>query len=107
MEAFPGLRIWVFRGCQAELANEARPFWVEAPSGNEVVHGGGVIARTLAELAIQFVGMGDAIHIQVNAQAGAIGNNDGAVLDSQRLARKPLSVLPDPVSVDRRDWAEC
>src|SRR6516225_781590 len=47
----------------------------------------------------------DLRHVDLHPETGPIGNGNHAAHNLQRLLRQALSVLPDPVRIDRGDLA--
>src|SRR5450756_1548553 len=78
---------------------------VKFPSGNQVLHGGCVVARSKAVLLVEPVRLFHLCHVELDAEAGCLRHLYHAALDAQRLLRQALAVLPDPVGVDRRHAA--
>src|SRR5450830_817702 len=50
-------------------AHQARALVIEAPAGNQELHGHAVIARPQAHALVAFVGLGHGVHVDLHAQA--------------------------------------
>src|SRR5688500_7138747 len=85
------------------IPDQRRPLAVERPPRNQKLHRGGVVARTMPEALVPLMRPVDLLHVDLDAQPRPVGNGNHPVDDPERLARQPLSVLPYPVGVDRRD----
>ena len=66
----------------APLANHAGAFGIEGPAGNEELHGGCVIAGVRGDAAVELVRLLDPIHVELDAEAGAVGNGNEASGDA-------------------------
>src|SRR5581483_10738354 len=90
---------------RSSSSHQAGSFGIELPVGDKVLHGKGIVARAERLVDIEIVGALDGIEVQLNAEAGALGQSNVAVSDLERIACEMLPVLPDPVGIDGGDVA--
>src|SRR5215475_7199548 len=82
-------------------AHQTGALVIEPPAGDQVLHCLGVIACAQGVLLVEPMGRLDLRHVDLHSETGPIGNSNHAARDLQRLLGQALSVLPDPVRVDR------
>src|SRR5437773_2910238 len=84
-------------------ANERWAFVVESPPRDKETHRRRVVARARFRAFVALMRLLDFRHIDLDTEARFLWNCDHAVDDRQRLLCQALSVLPDPVRIDRSD----
>src|SRR5690606_29343550 len=87
------------------VADETGTLAVERPTGDQILHRGGVVAVAQPVLHVQPVRGLDPLLVDLDAQPRSVRQRDPPVLDAQRIAGEALAVLPDPVRVDGGDLA--
>ena len=85
------------------IPDQRRPLAVEFPIRNQKLHRRGVVTRAIAEAFVALVRLLDLRHVDLDTEAGPLGNGDEPAHDPERLFRQTLAVLPDPMGVDCRD----
>src|SRR5580700_2134513 len=89
------------------LTHQAGTIRIEYPAGQQKLHRRGVIACAKVELAIKLMCLFDLFHIRFDAEAGTFRNGNDAIANLKRFTREPLTVLPDPMSIDSCDSSSC
>lgn len=59
-------------------ADQARPFVVEFPAWNQRLHRHRIVARAQSVLLVKLIGLGDLIHVDIDAQAALFRHGDAA-----------------------------
>ena len=89
------------------LSNHGRHFGVEGPAWNEVLHGHGVVACTQAMLQVKLMRRFYSVHVELDTQARCRRDINHAAFDLQWFLREVLTILPNPMGIDGRDFARC
>src|ERR1700730_4964018 len=84
---------------------QARPFRVEGPIGNEVLHRGCVVPGAGAQTIVKTMSLFDPLQVKFDAKPWLPRDAYAARFDLERRTGQRLPVLPYPVGVDRRDSA--
>src|SRR6516164_3266682 len=82
-------------------AHQTGALVIEPPAGDQVLHCVGVITGAQSVLLVKAMRRLDLGHVDLHPETGPIGNGNHAAHNLQRLLRQALSVLPDPVRIDR------
>src|SRR5574337_1003760 len=70
----------------ADSADQAGPLVIEGPTGNQELHGSGVVAGAQVHVLVGLMGFFHLGHVDLDAQAGLLGDEHHAALDLEAEA---------------------
>ena len=85
-------------------ADQARPLVIECPPRNQKLHRHAVIPSAQAHAFVEFMGLGQLVHIELDTQSRFLRHLHAALDYLQWGFGQALAVLPDPVGVDGSDF---